>query len=293
MILKNVLILYKRSAYKIYFLDKKSSFRIRNRAVIRKELERFKNAHDEHYHTLRTVEEVLGRHGIRYRKSYRGQIIHYDQYDLVITIGGDGTFLEAARGIKKGVVLGVNSSPSYSVGQFCGATAADFEHILRRVVRKDFKISVLHRLRVTVDGRRKPIDCLNDVLVCHGNPAAMSRYALKVGKIKEEQRSSGVWIATPAGSSGAIQSAGGRKIPRHARKMQYLPRELYWGRGWRYRLKGGVLSARRGVTVISLMRQGMVYIDGTHLEFPFPFGAAMKVTLSPYPIKTVNVANRF
>ena len=287
MTLKNVLILYKKSAYKIYFLEKRGSFSVRNRSLIQKELGHFKKAHDEHYATLREVERVLCKYKIHFTKAHRHRNIQYSRYDLVITIGGDGTFLEAARDIDNSVLLGVNSSLSYSVGKFCPAHAKNFQDIFTRILRKNAKVHRLERLHIKVDGYHKPIDCLNDVLVCHKNPAAMSRYALKIGQRREEQRGSGLWIAAPAGSSGAIHSAGGQVMPQTAKEIQYMPRELYWGGSFKYRLKGGVLSSRQSLTVISLMRQGRVYIDGTHLEFLFPFGAAMKVTRSPYPVKTI------
>ena len=58
------------------------------------------------------------------------------------------------------------------------------------------------------------MNVLNDILICHHNPGAMSRYYLTVGRVREEQRSSGVWIATAAGSSGGLHSAGGKVLPR-------------------------------------------------------------------------------
>lgn len=287
--LKEVLVLYKKSAYKIYFLEKRRPFSVKNKTIIQKELKSFKKSHDEHYATLKTVETVLSRYQIRFTKSYRSRNIDYTPYDLVITVGGDGTFLEAARNIKNGVLLGVNSSLSYSVGNFCVANRNNFETMLKQILRKNFKTSMFQRLRLEIDGCRKTINCLNDVLICHSNPAAMSRYILKIGSRKEEQRSSGIWIATPTGSSGAIQSAGGKILPHTARKIQYIPRELYGGGRWKYSLTGGVLSKRQSITVISLMRQGKVYIDGTHLEHSFSLGATIKMGLSPNPIKTVNL----
>jgi len=289
MTLKNVLVLYKKSAYKIYFLEKRRAFHIKNKTVIQKELKRFKRSHDEHYATLKTIESVLSQHRIRFTKSCRSSKVNYEPYDLVITVGGDGTFLEAARNIKSSVLLGVNSSLSYSVGNFCLANRDNFEIILKRILRKNFKISIVQRLRLDIDGGRKTINCLNDLLICHSNPAAMSRYILKIGKNKEEQRSSGMWIATPAGSSGAIQSAGGNRITHTAKRIQYMPRELYRGGKWKYRLTGGVLSARQSITAISLMRKGKIYVDGTHWEHPFSLGSTVKITLSPHPIKTIDL----
>ena len=265
------------------------SWKCDDKVFAQKELDRFRKSHKEHYATLKETEAILTKYGIRFDKSNRGQIVDYDAYDLVITVGGDGTFLEAARGIKSSVLLGVNSSLSYSVGNFCIANINNFETVLKRVLRKNFKTSRFQRLHLDIDDHRNTIDCLNDVLVCHSNPASMNRYILKIGKIKEEQRSSGIWIAAPAGSSGAINSAGGKRIAHTAKKIQYMPRELYCGGKWKYRLTGGILSARKGITVTSLMRQGKVYVDGTHLEIPFPLGTSMKVTLSRHPIKTIGI----
>jgi len=68
----------------------------------------------------------------------------------------------------------------------------------------------------------------------------MSRYYLQVGKLLEEQRSSGVWIATAAGSTGGLRSAGGKVLPKEDKKFQYKPRELYYGKKTCYHLKGGI-----------------------------------------------------
>lgn len=275
---QKVLLLYKKSAYSMYFCR-------RNR---HKGIYRFKKAHDEHLKTLATVERVLRQYGINYTKSARGPEIFYQRYGLVVTVGGDGTFLEAARNAKNQFLLGVNSAPGSSVGKLCAATQKNFEKIIRRMITgKDFRVDSWQRLRLEISGLSRSIDCLNDILVCHQNPAAVSRYCLKIGRIKEEQRSSGVWIATPAGSSGAIQSAGGKVLKATERKMQYMPRELYVGGNPPYRLKGGILTQRQVITVTSLMRDGMVFVDGTHVPLKFPFNSTLTVSLSPAPIKVI------
>ncbi|MDO8580991.1 MAG: NAD(+)/NADH kinase [Candidatus Omnitrophota bacterium] len=285
---KNVLLLYKRSAYQLYFLDSKSSMRPQNPIVV-KECEAFKEAHDSHYATLRTVARTLFRHGVRFTECYRGRNIPYSAFDLVITVGGDGTFLEAARKIKHQVMLGVNSAPKYSVGRYCVANKDNFEGILKRLLAGRFKIKHFHRLRVQFDHRRQPVEALNDVLICHRNPAVLCRYGIQRGSRFEEQRSSGIWVSTPAGSTGAIHSAGGKGMDPYAKKIQYVPRELYESKGSRYRLKGGIVPAGQKIKITSLMRQGMVFLDGAHQKFPFDFGSQLMISLSSHPVKTVSL----
>ncbi|MBI3617125.1 MAG: NAD(+)/NADH kinase [Candidatus Omnitrophica bacterium] len=276
----NVLLLYKKSAYSIYF----------RKGHPRAEIDRYKKAHDEHLRTLTMVERVLHKHGINYSKYARGRKIPYQRYRSVITVGGDGTFLEAARNTNTQVLLGVNSAPGTSVGELCVATQKNFERIIRRIIAgKNVRLDSWQRLRLELDGLSRQIDCLNDILICHQNPAAVSRYYLKIGTLKEEQRSSGLWVAAPAGSSGAIQSAGGRILNITEKKFQYMPRELYQGVNPPYRLKGGVLAEGQTIKVTSLMHDGNVFVDGTHVQLAFPFHATLKISLSPKPVKVIQI----
>jgi hypothetical protein len=108
-----------------------------------------------------------------------------------------------------------------------------------------------------------------------------------VGRTREEQRSSGVWIATAAGSSGGLHSAGGLVLPQESVEFQYKPRELYRGKNIRYHLKGGVLGPTKKITLTSLMREGVVFVDGSHVCLPFSFGARAFVNRSSNPLKII------
>jgi len=224
---------------------------------------------------------------LKFTKACRGSSINYKRYDLIITVGGDGTFLEAARHLENQIILGVNSDPSWSVGRFCCATFKNFEKLLDKVLVRRALIKKFNRLRLSFSDGTKPMDVLNDILICHENPAAMSRYYLSVGKTKEEQKSSGIWIATAAGSSGGIHSAGGQLLPQEAQTFQYKPRELYKGRNVRYILKGGVLKPTQKITLTSLMREGVVFVDGSHVCLPFSFAAEIQVTHSVNPLNII------
>jgi len=288
-VFKKVLLVYKKSAYSIYFMERRIQMAKGQKANVQKEIKRFKKAHDEHYAALRKIEHILNKHGIDYTKCSRGRKINYAKFDLIITLGGDGTFLEASRNIKDQVVIGINSALSYSVGKLCIGNIKNFEKIIRHITEQKFTLNHWPRLRLKLEGHVRPIDCVNDILICHSNPAAVSRYYLKIGKLKEEQRDSGLWISTAAGSSGAIKSAGGKLFKNEEKKMQYMPRELYYGFSKKYRHKGGVLRAGQRVAITSLMRSGMIYVDGTHYELKFPFNHTLNVAFSPNPLRTIKL----
>lgn len=289
---RNILLLYKRSAYRIYFMNRNSSFVDNGSPIIKDEIKKFKDAHDEHYGTLKGVSKILFTHGIRFTECYRGRNIDYSPYDLIITVGGDGTFLEAARKVKNQVMLGVNSAPHHSVGRFCIANLNNFEKILKKIMNQQYSLQNFHRIRIKHSKEEKTVDALNDLLICHKNPAMLSRYYLKIGDTKEEQRSSGIWISSPVGSSGAIRSAGGKLLNQYDKKIQYLPRELYSGLNGRYKLTGRVLNPPGKIRVTSLMRRGMLYLDGAHQKFNFDYGISINISISPNPIRTINLEKK-
>ena len=291
MIPENLLILYKKSAYKIYFMEQKSSLYRSEHLFSPREISDFKHNHERHYRSVETVEKVLNKYNILYQKRARGSKVDFGQYDMVLTVGGDGTFLEAARGLRSQIILGINSDPQNSVGRFCASNAQDFEKILNRLLKDQIKIKHFARIHLNLHDheRRYEVNVLNDILVCHQNPAALSRYSLSVNGVTEEQRSSGLWISTAAGSSGAIYSAGGKILEEESPRVQYKPRELYRGRDRNYKLQGQALILKQPLIISSLMRNGMVFVDGAHLRFPFHFLARLMVSHSKYPLKVVFV----
>ena len=282
--IKNVLMVCKKSAYKAYFSkdDVKNAFRISP-----KDQERFKKTHDRHYRSIDEIEDVLREHQIRYKKVSRTRKVDFQKYDLIITTGGDGTFLDAARNTSDQLILGVNSDPNWSVGRFCTADHDSFEKVFKRIMSGKQKIVPLRRLELSLKGLPAPIPFLNDILVCQKNPAAMSRYYIKVGAVREEHRSSGVWVATAAGSTGAINSAGGKIMPLTVSDYQYRVRELYYVSGIQSKLKGGILKSNNTIKITSMMKDGVIYIDGANVKIPFPFGVELTVKMTKKPLRVV------
>ena len=289
---RNVLVVYKKSAYQMYVLERRSPLFVGpNTRALPWDVRRLRQAHETHQAALAEVERTLQARGLRYRLIYRALRHDYRPYDLVISVGGDGTFLEAARGVTRQLLLGVNSDPARSAGSFCRASRRTFAQAITQLMNGGAATRRLHRIRLALNGRPLGLSVLNDLLVAHQNPAAMSRYEIRIHGVKEEQRSSGLWISTAAGSTAAIKSAGGRVLPRESRKLQYMPRELYWGPGTMYRLTGGLVQPGRAIVLRSLMREGMVYVDGEHLKFPFRYGDRLQISSTRDPLRVVDGAS--
>ena len=131
------------------------------------------------------------------------------------------------------------------------------------------------------------------VLIVHDDPSTMSRYRLRIGGREEFQKSSGLWVASAAGSSSAVLAAGGVRLPWTSRKFQYRPRELYRGRLSRCRLTGKVLASGARVHVAWLMRRGNIFIDGPHVRIPLRFADRIEVrSLLGDPLRVLGLPAR-
>lgn len=278
-----VLVVYKKSAFRLHVLERKDCRLIALLGRRHPALLDMRQAHDVHETTLRHVITFLERLPVRVTTAYRERLSRIRGFDLVVSVGGDGTFLQVSHFITdRTPVLGINSDPHRSEAAF--AATGDLASLLRRAVTGDLPQRRLRRLQVTLDRRRLSPLALNDVLITHDNPATMSRYRLQIGREAEDQKSSGLWVATAAGSSSAILAAGGRRLPWTSTSFQYRARELYEGRLARYRLTGGVLASSRFVAITWLMREGTLFIDGPHVRYPLAFGDRLAIAPAACPL---------
>ncbi len=291
---QRVLVVYKKSAYQLQVLERKDR---RLLALLRKRhptLVDMRQAHAVHQATLRALVEILKQLPVRYELVYRARLKTTRGYALVISVGGDGTFLRVSHFIEDETpLLGINSDPLRSEAAFCAASRRGLSQMLHRALAGALEKQVLYRLHLSLNGRRLRPLALNDVLIGPSDPATMSRYRLAVGGASEAQKSSGLWIATAAGSSSAILAAGGIRLPWTAKAFQYRPRELYEGRLTHPHFTGGILHMNDTVEVTWLMREGAIFIDGPHVRAPLHFGDRVRVRLLPaHPLRVLGLRGK-
>jgi NAD+ kinase len=230
--------------------------------------------------TLAALTQVLARLGIPFRLAARDRIPARHGADLLVPLGGDGTFLAAAHAAGDVPLLGVNSNPERSVGFFCAATTATFDRLVQRIARGHWRPCRLPLIETRIGGKALPIAALNDILFAGASPAETVRYELRVGPRSAEQRSSGIWISAGPGSSAAIRSAGGTPLDTRSERLQFLVREPCPIPGHHNRLLRGVLARGTTLTIRSRMHSGMIYIDGHWHAYPVPQGTVVECKVS-------------
>jgi NAD+ kinase len=235
--------------------------------------------------TLEAVQKELTARGVEFQCLSRSQVDKMvEDVDLIISVGGDGTFLDVSHAVFDLPVLGVNSSSSSSFGHFCMAKKDTFAATLDAIESGQLSPLEILRLEVYINGEPIPELVLNEVLIAHSNPAATSRYIIEVDGMKEEQRSSGLWISTPAGSTGSMRSAGGVVMPIDDHQYQYFVREPCQRPGQHWQLLMGLVSGTTDTRITSEMRTGEVYIDGPHIIYPLTIGDELTLKRSKHSL---------
>jgi NAD+ kinase len=141
-------------------------------------------------------------------------------------LGGDGTFLRAARGIGDSAAptLGVNLG---RVGFLAKVETDDLERALAGVASGDFALEDRFRIEASLlraIGERERHACLNEVVVARGTRVRMIQVEVEVsGSHLATWVSDGVVVATPTGSTAYSFSAGGSVLDPRLRNMIITP----------------------------------------------------------------------
>lgn len=132
--------------------------------------------------------------------------------DLVIVVGGDGSMLGAARALADLNVplLGVNRG---RLGFLTDIHPDEMEEGVGRVLAGEFKSTRRYLLDMTVERKGEVISrglALNDLVLHPGRSVRMMEFELSIDQqFVYSQRSDGLIISTPTGSTAYALSAGG------------------------------------------------------------------------------------
>jgi len=306
--IKRVLVVYKKSSFQLYVKVKGDDSL--QRALSRGDpvAQRMLDSHDTLQRSAEKLERSLAARSIEFVSRWRGRIRSTRGFDLVISLGGDGTLLETAHWLGSCPLLGINSDPTNSVGELCAGTADEIDQILDALLADKIAITPRTRMQVCVDGQSVLGPVLNDLLIAERSPADMARFQLTVmpqadiaqkdaTQILElsshtqswhEVRSSGLWIATATGSTAGIRSAGGEKRSHVSTDLQYLVREHYAPPSLpRAERIHGFLETDETLVLISRMRSACVWADGPHRKVRVRYGQVVSVEDSAPPLLLV------
>lgn len=202
-----------------------------------------------------------------------------DDTDLVISIGGDGTFLRAARWVGKLEIpiLGVNTG---HLGFLAGCGMDDVEEMIERICSGD--VVVERRMLLKVESRVLPERvwpyALNDVSLLKEDCASMISVQARVsGHFLADYRADGLVVSTPTGSTAYNLSAGGPILEPTIDCISIVavaPHSLTV----RPLVVGG--DAELELSVESRTDEFRLSLDGE--SYPLPVGEKIRITRAPF-----------
>jgi len=273
-------------------LDRQGAFikmKVQEGWIAKENLLRLEKAHDDHYRTLDQLTNALSRAGLPFIQVDRdAPWPDLTSIQYVITVGGDGTVLEASHHIENQKVglIGVKSSPS-SVGHLCCVAENQINNLIAGLEKNALKFIDVSRLRASVTSvvEKKSFDTrtvLNDFLYAAANPAETTRYKISKGSVSEIHKSSGIWISTAAGSTAAISAAGGSRYPITESRYQFVIRELFSATPGAFQLTGGLFHPSQEVLELeNLVEHGILALDGHHGMIQLGYGDKVRFIEGP------------
>lgn len=152
--------------------------------------------------------------------------------DVLVVLGGDGTFLRAARAVADVdvPVLGVNLG---KVGFLSKVEAHELELVLAQVAAGEYRLDerMLIEARILPGGSKahgERFVALNEVVVARGELARVVRLDVAVGPSHVATfTADGLVVSTPTGSTGYSFSAGGPILDPLSRNLIVTPIAAY------------------------------------------------------------------
>lgn len=128
-----------------------------------------------------------------------------NDYDFVISLGGDGTFLSTARNFYKYPIVGINLG---NMGFLSEIDKDKMKNEIVKLLKGEFRIEERFLLEVKV--LDKTLYALNDIVISRGNFTKLLNLDMYFDeKFVDNYRADGLIISTPTGSTAYSLSAGG------------------------------------------------------------------------------------
>lgn len=221
-------------------------------------------------------------------------VIDWDQHktpdvDFILSLGGDGTVLEAAREAAPGniPVLGVNYG---RLGFLCEVERGEIYSALKKVLRKAYVVEERLMMLASLNrsGERQQFPVLNDVVFLRESTDSLVTLQVKLsGEPIASPPSDGLIVATPTGSTAYSLSAGGPVVSPDVEAILITP------------LAAHALSSRPMVVAHTekidvILTRGntcRVTFDGKHIIMLKP-GESIRICTSPIKAKFIRTGGR-
>lgn len=286
--IKKVVVIEKLPEYDYRLMKGKSLESPRRSEEKMLKMQRERKLHNDFTKSLR---DILDKSGAEYEifRDYETKGIDYSAYDLIMTNGGDGTFLTTAGKLNEEFVVGLNSTyTSDNEGSAGGLTIVDSRNLyqLERLFTGQYSIQRWRRLNAAINDEMIDDLAVNDILISASRPQKGSHLEVVIDDMSERFLGSGAILTTGMGSHAWFRSAGGTQFGNELNIFGLVMREPFIKRE-KYKFTSMIMSEGQKVVIYPDRDDHMVVFDGKDKEYSIGVEDYVTIGLSDRSINVV------
>lgn len=182
--------------------------------ISQKRLEELKKSHQIHNLAKEFVLNLLNKKEIEYVliKDDEISLVKYSNFNLVMSLGGDGTALHAMSYIENQIFFGVNTDPLKSLGKLTKLNIENLEKALDNYLINQNNFEYINRLSAKINGISLSSFAVNEILIADPRIYKTTHLEIEIEESKLSTISNGIIISTSQGSSAFYKSSGAKEF---------------------------------------------------------------------------------
>lgn len=279
----NVSCILKRSELD-YYQSSSSKLAMFNR-LNKANRDKLKKSHENQLQFIDNLKSIAIKFGlpIRYFREDEMDQVEPGDNDLIISCGGDGTFLSCAQKFQDSILFGMNSdySPKAGYGSFGALTSTNrtnLEAHLNRLIADDFFIDRWSLLQVKVNGTLIDSYAVNDIYFGHNIAYKTCDITVRQSGIEQDFNCSGVLCCTGMGSHAWHYNAGGSTFSNELDAFGFLV--LFPNLKIPMKYSSGIISGRHDLIMVPQRDNYIISFDSKADVITTQMGDEIRVSLA-------------
>ena len=203
-----------------------------------------------------------------------------NEYDFVISIGGDGTILRSANEIGELSIpiIGLNKG---RLGFLANSPIEIIDSIIEKITNSNYRISERTIIQVEFEGKTK--NALNEISITRKNTTSLITIDTKLNdQYLNTYWADGLIISTPTGSTGYSLSCGGPKIMPDSKNLVLTPIAPH-----NLNARPLVISDNKQIEISINGRENEYFVSADSQIFSVNIDSKINISKAPYFLKMV------
>ena len=203
-----------------------------------------------------------------------------NEYDFVISIGGDGTILRSANEIGELSIpiIGLNKG---RLGFLANSPIEIIESIIEKITNSNYRISERTIIQVEFEGKTK--NALNEISISRKNTTSLITIDTKLNdQYLNTYWADGLIISTPTGSTGYSLSCGGPIIMPDSKNLVLTPIAPH-----NLNARPLVISDNKQIEISINGRENEYFVSADSQIFSVNIDSKINISKAPYFLKMV------